>query len=305
MTYVARWLESLGDQRSILRSDGEPSITSVVRAVKKMAKVDVVPETTAVGSHASMGGGEQIHDPLRGSFLAIKADHERRLKIKIEMKDCIVPWIIRHTAWLRTRYLEQKDKHSAYWHLKGTAYKGTVAKFGEKVMCKLPAQKRKGKFISQWVTGLWVGKAEINDTHMILTKNGAINLRTLHRLSLGSQWEPGFFKSCKGVPWDTTKDTDLDDNRIAADVLGDDRPSALVMPQGQENPPNVVIDRDDSSSSSSSSSKSEHGDAPGTQPAAAMEVEQEPTGTTTPRAHQAPVATPPSSPNKYQKVGER
>jgi len=187
VTYFARWLESLGHQRLILRSDGEPSITSVVRAVKKMAKVDIVPDITAVGSHASMGGGEHIHGPLRGSFLAIKADLERRPKIKIEMKDCIVPWIIRHIAWLRTHYLEQKDKHSANWHLKGTEYKGTVAKFGEKVMCKLPAEKRNGKFTSQWVTGIWVGKAEIKDTHMILTKDGAINLRTLHRLSLGSQ----------------------------------------------------------------------------------------------------------------------
>jgi hypothetical protein len=305
ITYFARWLESLGHQRVILRSDGEPSITSVVRAVKILAAVDVIPETTAVGSHASMGGGEQIHGPLRGSFLAIKSDLERRLQIKIEMKDCIVPWIIRHTPWLRTRYLEQKDKHSSYWHLKGTEYKGTVAKFGQKVMCKLQAEKRKGKFTSQWVTGVWVGKAEVNDTHMILTKNGAINLRTLHRLPFGSQWAPGFFKSCRGVPWDPMKDTDLDDNRIAANVLGDDRPAAMLMSQGQEHPPVVEIEKDDSNSSSSSSGNSEHPEAPSTPPRpAAMEVERNLQGSITPRTRESPQGTPPSSPNKYQKVGE-
>ena len=53
----------------------------------------------------------------------------------------IVPWLVRHASWSRTRYNVGADGMTAYQRLNGAAYAGVVALMGEVVMVKVATDK--------------------------------------------------------------------------------------------------------------------------------------------------------------------
>ena len=64
-----------------------------------------------------------------------------RLRTKINLKLPIVTWIIRHAAFILTRYRIGKDGHTAWRRLTGRDWNGNVAEFGEQVLGKLALKK--------------------------------------------------------------------------------------------------------------------------------------------------------------------
>ena len=75
-------------------------------------------------------------------------------------------WLIRHAAFIITRYQVGHDGHTAWRRLTGKAWNGTVAEFGKQVFGKLalkqPSTERKvkrgkRKLSERSVQGRWIG----------------------------------------------------------------------------------------------------------------------------------------------------
>ena len=66
---------------------------------------------------------------------------EGRLKTKVDLRLPIVSWIIRHAAFVLTRYRIGKDGHTALRRLIGRDWTESVAQFGEQVLGKLALKK--------------------------------------------------------------------------------------------------------------------------------------------------------------------
>ena len=65
--------------------------------------------------------------------------------------------------------------------LKGKAFSGVVARFGEVVLAKQHRQLDIGKFAIDWAKGVWVGRAAEDNTHIVLLPEGTLTTRTIHR----------------------------------------------------------------------------------------------------------------------------
>ena len=59
---------------------------------------------------------------------------------------------------------------------------------------------RKGE--AGWERGIWLGKAEENDEHLIGTGKGMIRARSIRRLTKDKSADKDLFEEIKGVPWD-------------------------------------------------------------------------------------------------------
>ncbi len=99
----------------------------------------------------------------------------------------LVPWAIRHALWTYTRYAKDEDS-SPYFVTHGRNYDGEVAEFGGKVHVYPPPKQRVDKLRPRWKRGLWVGKSEQADQHILLTETGvelARNIKRLDRFAAG------------------------------------------------------------------------------------------------------------------------
>ena len=86
-------------------------------------------------------------------------------------------WLVRHAAWLIQRYQPHNRGPTSYDLIRGTPYQGRIAEFGETVLVLDPGEKltggvsRMAKFSNRWAQGVWIGKAEETDEHLVLRNN--------------------------------------------------------------------------------------------------------------------------------------
>ena len=101
------------------------------------------------------------------------------------------------------------DGSTPYYAGYGVEYKGQVLPFGETVLFKAPVSKtraKKGggtlhKADLAWERGIWVGKSTTNDQHVLLTRRGKIEARTVRRLEQGKRYDRALFGELAGFPW--------------------------------------------------------------------------------------------------------
>ena len=72
-------------------------------------------------------------------------------------------WATRHAGWLSTHYRRQGGGPTAYEARTGRKYCGKVAVFGERVLARVKRANGSDKFES----GLWLGKTDRADFHMV------------------------------------------------------------------------------------------------------------------------------------------
>ena len=66
---------------------------------------------------------------------------EARHRCKIPLQSNIVSWMIRHAAFVLTRYRIGHDGHTAYRRLTGRDWMGPVAEIGEQIFSRLALKK--------------------------------------------------------------------------------------------------------------------------------------------------------------------
>ena len=91
---------------------------------------------------------------------------------------------------------------TGYRNRTGRNYVNDMLPFGETVMAKKPDDQRK-KLSIHWIKGLWVGRSNESDEHIVLSKEGADTYRTVKRFSQESdRWDRSVLDEVKGLPWD-------------------------------------------------------------------------------------------------------
>ncbi|CAL1148944.1 unnamed protein product, partial [Cladocopium goreaui] len=154
------------------------------------------------------GGGYYARDALANWIrelgwekVVIQTDKE-----KIGTDHYMFPWVVRHSAWTLARFHINKTKTTAFQVIKGREYISELMPLGETVMGKYP--KVKDKAAPRWVKGIYAGKTESSDEHLVLTSSGALTFRTVRRLPKGSQFQNAVMDAARGAPWNTVLGSD-------------------------------------------------------------------------------------------------
>ncbi len=122
----------------------------------------------------------------------------------------IWPWLIRHAAWSHNRYHVKINYRTPYEELFQCRYQHEVVPFAETVlfMEPMPQHRRKRggqrhqKMDAIMDRGIWLGRAEESDEHLVSTTAGVYRCRTVRRLLPDQRSDKEMLVGLKGVPWD-------------------------------------------------------------------------------------------------------
>ena len=178
---VVQTLETWGHTDVVLHADGEPATKSLVRSVANARVHRTLPRHGPPHSHQSQGPVEACIQVYRGIFVANKLALEAGIGCRLLLKHPAIVWLIRHAAWLITRYNTGRDGCSPFRRIFGKPYNGSICKFGEQVHYKLSGHPS-SRVEPRWELGAWVGKTELTDEHLLGTLSGIRNSRTIYRL---------------------------------------------------------------------------------------------------------------------------
>ena len=203
-------LESWGRTDIVLKTDGEPAMLALQSAIIKARSHRTVLRNSPAYNPQSNGSAEKgvqdVTDLIRRHVLALQA----RLKQKVNLKIPVLAWLIRHAAFVITRYSVGHDGLTPWRRLTGKGWNGVIAEFGEQVMAKLAlkkpptdkkAKKNKKKLASRSIPGTWLGIYERTGEHLVATRRGeVIRVRTIHRLPKADQWNPEAVLAVAALP---------------------------------------------------------------------------------------------------------
>lgn len=197
------YLNNLGHKRVTLQVDQENAIRHVAWAIqKRMGSDKVKVRESPRYSHQSQGAIEGEHSRLAGSVRTWLMDLQARYpNCMVDVNHVVFPWLVRHVAWLHARFaVRTRDKMTSYRIINGVDYLSSICTFGETVMARLPKPGTKTQ--QRWVKGVWVGRLERDNSHILLTGAGALTVRSVRRLPEEAQKQVATMAIASGLPWE-------------------------------------------------------------------------------------------------------
>ena len=192
----------LGHTTIGLRCDNEPSCLSLLEAVRKTCRalgISVIVETVVPGSHQSNGGAESTVNILRqhASLLVNQIEQSLELPDVIGCQHPICMWALLHASWLHNRFAVRQGQ-TAYERCCDRMYTGRLCMFGETVFGYL---KTSLKGAPRWTKGVWLGKTQSNDCHILSTPGSKLFVTRSVRRRV-KPFDADMISQVECVPWD-------------------------------------------------------------------------------------------------------
>ena len=168
--WCIRQLQNIGYDKFTLQADAEPAIQAFIKMCSsKVQGKEIHCRCTPSGSHQSNGQVERWHQTLQGQVKALLLEAQVRFNLPDLSNNWeLLSWVVRHAAWLIQRfqpYLRGKTPHEIKH---GKKYESDVCCFGECVMClETVSDAKRDKFKSRWLSGMWLGRLDISDEHLV------------------------------------------------------------------------------------------------------------------------------------------
>ena len=117
----------------------------------------------------------------------------------------MLPFLVRHCAWLITHYQVKSDGKTPYERLRGRPYQGQVAEFAEVVHFRDPGNAADmPKLDDRLNLGLWLGKSLASDEHYVGASAGVRRCRSIWRRPEKQRWDRKMLTEMNGEPWNPT-----------------------------------------------------------------------------------------------------
>ena len=101
--FVCHMISEWGYTDTVVQSDQEPAITSVVEAVQRLRPHRTLLRKSPRYSHASLGSAEQGNWAVEAMVRTLSEHVRERYGEPIAPRGVVMAWAIRHAAWLLTR----------------------------------------------------------------------------------------------------------------------------------------------------------------------------------------------------------
>ena len=100
---IVKYLDEWGRGSVTLKSDGEPAIVDLKRAVKEIRVEDTRREEAPKGDKAANGEAEQAVQEVAGLVRTVKCEMEDRMRRRVNVKCDAFQWVFEHVAAMITR----------------------------------------------------------------------------------------------------------------------------------------------------------------------------------------------------------
>ncbi|CAK0826802.1 unnamed protein product [Prorocentrum cordatum] len=191
--FVLFYLEARGAGEAVLRADHEPTIQALLGELRRR-RVErhrtTVEKFTKHDSKAD-GGIEVVAHRVESLTRTYVAVIEDKYKTKVTSQSVILPWLVRHSAYVITRFVLKSD---------GKEFTSPLACVGETVDFKL-LRKDQSKLDPRWASGVFLGRRDESDEVVVGTARGIEFTRSFKRRDGSERWIQEEFRTSIGVPW--------------------------------------------------------------------------------------------------------
>ena len=166
---------------TVLQSDQEEHLISLLKATAAKLGNNVTARQSPAYSSQSQGSVERFYRTLMGQVRTLKSQLESNYNSVITSQHPIIPWWVRHSAYLINRYATHSDGNTSYYRRWSKEHRTPLCEFGETVLYQLPNVKgptKVGKQISPSILA-WQGHSIRRNTPSIATK--VVRARTIKR----------------------------------------------------------------------------------------------------------------------------
>ena len=238
--WAVKMLNFLGLSDIILQCDPEPSLIKWAESVKSKRTERTVIRSSPRRSHQSNGGVENYQKQLQGQVRTMLVAMQEHTKYRPSADNALMRWIVRHAAWLIPRF-RGSEIQSPFYRAMGGPYRGKLVEFGETVLAHLPeVGKGSGnpapKLADRWKSGVWLGKSDLTDEHLVRTDDGVVYARSVRRLAENS-WSEENLKAVVETPQKPRAMTtdDASDPRVVPEAHEQESPNEEANENDDEN----------------------------------------------------------------------
>ena len=142
---TAKWVRDLGYERFCLHGDTEGVLQLLLDKWQKNCRSEgqdwqILQQVSPTQSHQTSGAAEKAVSTVRGqarTCLAVLTD--KIPSFEVTTHSPILPWTIRHAAWILTRYNVRRDtRMTLYENFRGQKYRKEILPLGEQVLARRP-----------------------------------------------------------------------------------------------------------------------------------------------------------------------
>ena len=198
---IIAFIMETGRTSATLQSDNEPYLKSLLQAVAaKVAGIST--RHSPAYSSQSQGSIERAHRTLFGQVRVIREHLNIHYSIRVGTQHPIMPWIVKHSAFLINNYLIHSDGVSSYFRRWKTDNKTPICEFGESILyMPATAVKQYPKLENRFYKGIWLGKDTSSGESYIGIPGKVIKARTIRRQVKPWKYNRQLMDVINGAPW--------------------------------------------------------------------------------------------------------
>ena len=197
---VLAYLDTWGLREVLLKADNEPAIQALVDAVRVRRGERTMVEKSPKYSHQSNGAVENAVRRIESLTRTYVCVLQEKLGYKVDSKSIVLPWLVRHAAYVLSRFVKRDDGRSAWARLRGKECDSPLAQVGETVDFKI-VRGEMAKLEPRWATGTFLGRTDESDEVIVGTAVGIEFARSFRRRTRDKQWQRDAFTTFISVPW--------------------------------------------------------------------------------------------------------
>ena len=196
----------LANERVLVKSDQEASIVDLQLGIAKRREyvdygVGTGIENSKVGDSNSNGKIERAIRDVGNLVRTLRSALETKIGAKLNLSMAVIPWLIRHAAYIITRCRVRSHGKTSLQLMKGRVSLTELLPFAEVVLFKIPKTgDAVGSFEDRWDSGVWLGSTIRDGMHLIGTAAGVFKVGTLKRKPDGEQWSADLVRNIVGSP---------------------------------------------------------------------------------------------------------
>ena len=228
---VARDLNNMGYRNTKIqvKSDQEPSIVALQEAIREERHGQSILANSPVGESECNGRAENAIRRMKEKVRTLIGQIEDGIGEQIKKGSAIIPWEVRWSAELLTKYAPGYDGKTPFERIKGERCKVPLAMFREKVMY-LPfktAASHSQQLQPRMKEGIWLGVIDRIEETIIGTEKGVVKCRTIGRFPEKQRWDKDRITALQGAPWSTVNG--IKGDHIPVEINDDGVPTTPIQ----------------------------------------------------------------------------
>ena len=174
---------------TILQSDQEEHLMALLKAAAARTGGNISVRQAPSYTSQARGSVERFHRTLMGQIRTLKSQLFNSYGIHLTVQHPLMPWLVRHTAYLLNRYAIHANGNISYFRRWYREHKTPICEFGETVKYMLPTSKLLPKLEQRFFPGIWLGKDTASSENIIGIANKVVKARTIRRQPLPEKYK--------------------------------------------------------------------------------------------------------------------